>query len=99
LSLTPGVRVGQGVDATDDLADFLGNASLAGLVGDSLVLLDEFLGVVRGRLHGLLPRRELGGSGLQEGEEDAALDVLRKEGVEDLTGGRLELVEREQLPL
>src|SRR5690554_5061285 len=78
-SLLAGVRVGKGVDATDDLAEFLGTASLAGLVGDSLVLLDELVGVVRGRLHRLLTGCQLGGGSLQQGEEDAALDVAREQ--------------------
>src|SRR5680860_1429966 len=60
LSLTPsftgGVRIGEGVHATDDLADFLGDPGLAGLVGNSGVLLDQLFGVVGCRLHRLLTR-------------------------------------------
>src|SRR6476660_10428077 len=89
------VGVGQGVHATDDLADFLGDARLPGLVGDTGVLLDELFGVVRGGLHRPLPRRQLGGRGLQQREEDAALDVLREQGVQHLVRRRLELVERQ----
>src|SRR4051794_41940575 len=50
-SLVAGGRVGERVDATDDLADLLGNTGLAGLVGDSGVLLDELGGVVGRGLH------------------------------------------------
>src|SRR3954454_11730328 len=95
--LAGSVGVGQRVDATDDLADLLGDARLPGLVDDAGVLLDELLGVVRGGLHRLLPRRELRGRGLEQREEDAALDVLRQQGVQHLLGRRLELVEREHL--
>src|SRR3954451_24684019 len=95
--LAGSVGVGQRVDAADDLADLLGDARLPGLVGDAGVLLDELLGVVRGGLHRLLPRRELRGRGLEQREEDAALDVLRQQGVQHLLGRRLELVEREHL--
>src|SRR5690349_3759587 len=49
-----GVR--QGVHAADDLADLLGDAGLTGLVGHPGVLLDELVGVVGRRLHGLLAR-------------------------------------------
>src|SRR6476619_5959164 len=76
------VRVGQRVDATDDLADLLGDARLPGLVGDAGVLLDQLFGVVRRGLHRLLPGCQLGGGRLQEGDEDAALDVLRGQLVE-----------------
>src|SRR5687768_11947771 len=68
-SLVGSVGIGKGVDATDDLADFLGNAGLAGLVGDSRVLLDELVGVVRRGLHRLLSGGQLGGGSLQQGEE------------------------------
>ena len=92
-----GGRVGQRVDATDDLADFLGDAGLAGLVGDSGVLLDELVGVVGRGLHRLLPGGELGGGRLQQGEVDPALDVLRQQRVEHLGRRRLELVERQHV--
>src|SRR6478609_8188192 len=91
------VRVGQGVDAADDLADFLGDARLPGLVGDTGVLLDQLFGVVRRGLHRLLPGGQLGGRRLQQREEDAALDVLGEQRVEHLRGRRLELVERQHL--
>src|ERR1700712_943616 len=97
FSLTPGLGVGERVHATDNLADFLGNTRLAGLVGGPRVLLDQFVGVVRGGLHRLLTSGELGGRRLQQREEDAALDVLRKQPVEHLLRGRLELVERQHL--
>src|SRR4051812_12983289 len=93
------VGVGQGVDAADDLADFLGDARLPGLVGDTGVLLDQLFGVVGRRLHGPLARRQLRGRRLKKREEDAALDVLGEQRVEHLRGRRLELVERQHLVL
>src|SRR3954454_9706075 len=78
------VRVGQGVDATDDLADFLGDARLTGLVGDTGVLLDQLFGVVGRGLHRPLPCGQLGGRGLEQREEDPALDVLGQELVQHL---------------
>src|SRR5581483_2369997 len=53
--------VGKGVDATDDLADFLGDAGLASLVRDPGVLLDQLGRVVGRRLHRLLTGSELRG--------------------------------------
>src|SRR6478609_6442963 len=93
------VRVGQRVDATDDLADLLGDARLPGLVGDAGVLLDELFGVVGRGLHRLLPRGQLGGRRLQQREEDAALDVLGEQSVQHLLGRWLELVEGQDLVL
>src|SRR3954447_16359083 len=87
-----GVGVGERVDATDDLADLLGDAGLAGLVGDPGVLLDQLFGVVGRRLHRLLAGGQLGRGGLQQGEEDATLDVLRQQLVEHRLRGGLELV-------
>src|SRR4051794_20905833 len=97
LSLTPGLGVGERVDASDDLADFLGDTGLAGLVGDAGELLDQLFGVVRGGLHRLLASGQLRGRGLEQGEEDPALDVARQQGVEHLAGLRLELVQRQDL--
>src|SRR6476646_3465975 len=93
------VGVGQGVHATDDLADFLGDARLPGLVGDTGVLLDQLFGVVSRRLHGPLARGQLRGRRLEQREEDAALDVLGEQGVQHLGRRRLELVERQHLVL
>src|SRR5689334_18548776 len=92
--LAGSVGVGQRVHATDDLADLLGDARLSGLVGDAGVLLDQLLGIVRGGLHRLLPRSELGGRGLEQREEDAALDVLGQERIQHLLRRGFELVER-----
>src|SRR3954453_22568878 len=78
------VGVGQGVDAADDLADFLGDARLPGLVGDTGVLLDQLFGVVGRGLHRPLPCGQLGGRGLEQREEDPALDVLGQERVQHL---------------
>src|SRR3954462_4849255 len=96
-SFAGGVRIGERVHAADDLADLLGDAGLAGLVGDPGVLLDQLFGVVGRRLHGLLTGRELGGRGLEQREEDPALDVLRQQLVEHRLRGGLELVERQHL--
>ena len=49
----------RGVDAADDLADFLGDAGLTGLVGDPGVLDDELVGVVRRRTSWPSAGREL----------------------------------------
>src|SRR5919112_6895725 len=83
-SLTPGLSVGEGVDATDNLADFLGNTGLSGLVGDAGVLLDELVGVVGRGLHRLLAGGHLRGGRLEQGEEEPALDVLREQPGEPL---------------
>src|SRR4051794_17118036 len=96
-SLACGVGVGERVHATDDLADLLGDTGLARLVGHPGVLLDELLGIVRRRLHRLLPRGQLGGRRLQQGEEDATGAVLRQQSVEHRLCRRLELVERQHL--
>src|SRR3954447_2386560 len=94
-----GVGVGERVDASDDLADFLGDAGLAGLVGNAGVLLDQLFGVVGRRLHRPLAGSELRGGRLEQGEEDPRLDVLRQQAVQHSLGARLELVEREHLVL
>src|SRR5689334_16867537 len=96
-SLLAGGGIGERVHASDDLADFLGNTGLTGLVGDTGELLDQLFGVVRGGLHRLLAGGELGGRGLQQGQEDAAVDVLGKQRVQHLLRTRLELVERQHL--
>src|SRR5689334_3694178 len=93
-SLLAGGGVGKRVDASDDLADFLGNTGLSGLVGDTGELLDQLFGVVRGGLHRLLAGGELRGRGLQQRQEDPTVDVLGKKCVQHLLRARLELVER-----
>src|SRR5688572_14572607 len=77
-----GVGVGQRVHGTGDLADLLGDAGLAVLVGVLGVLLDQFFGVVGRGLHRLLAGGQLGRRGLEQREEDAALDVLGQQLVE-----------------
>src|SRR6476469_7027962 len=72
LSLALGQRAG----ATDDFADLLGDLGLAGLVRQAGVLLDELLGVVRGRLHRPLAGGELGRGGLEHAVEEPGVDVL-----------------------
>src|SRR5690606_17753198 len=74
VSLSIGVGgLGQRVSATHDLADFLGDAGLAGLVRQSGVLLDEVLRVVGRGLHGLLEGSQLGSGRLQQTGVDAAV--------------------------
>src|SRR5579863_3326692 len=60
-SLTFGDRFGQRVGAADDLADFLGDLGLPGLVGFPGEGLDQVVGVVGRRLHGTPPGGDLGG--------------------------------------
>src|SRR5580700_749424 len=81
-SLAPCERLGQRVGASDDLADFLGDLGLAGLVGLTRELLKQVVGVVGGRLHGPPPRRDLGGRALQERMVDPVLDVQREKGIQ-----------------
>src|SRR5215472_6562890 len=83
ISLTPD-RLGQRVRAADNLADFLGNLGLPGLVGVSGELFEQFVGVVRGRLHGPPPRRDLGGGRVEQRVEDPALHIPRQQCVKHL---------------
>src|SRR5215467_8273712 len=50
-SLAPCERLGQRVRAANDLADFLGDLGLAGLVSFTGELLEQIVRVVGGRLH------------------------------------------------
>src|SRR6187431_1383281 len=93
LSLALGQRAG----AADDFADLLGDLRLARLVGQSGVLLDELLGVVRGRLHRPLAGGELGRGGLEHAVEEPGVDVLRQQRVEHLLGAGLEGVQRQEV--
>src|SRR6516164_2144856 len=52
-------RLGQRVGTADDLADFLGDLGLAGLVGFKGELIEQLVGVVGGRLHRPPPCRDL----------------------------------------
>src|SRR4249919_1526155 len=78
-SLAPCERLGQRVGAPDDLADFLGDLGLPGLVGLAGELLEQVVGVVGGRLHGPPPGRDLRGGGLQQRVVDPALHVPRQQ--------------------
>src|SRR3954468_13459206 len=98
-SLTPGGGIGQRVGAADNLADLLGDLSLAGRIGLDRVALDELGGVVGRRLHRPPARGQLGRRRLQQGVVDPALDVARQQRVEDLLGRWLELVERQRASL
>src|ERR671932_119708 len=62
-----GGGVGEGVRATDDLADLLGDLGLAGVVRQPGVPLDQFVRVVGRGLHRSLARGELAGSRPQQG--------------------------------
>src|SRR5690606_14040818 len=75
ISLFPRCGVRQRFRATDDLADFLGDLRLASLVHLLRELLDQLVGVVRGRLHGPAPRRLLRRRRLKQRREDPRLDV------------------------
>src|ERR1051326_4006877 len=59
-SLTLCACVGQGVGAAHDLADFLGDLGLPGVVRLAGQGLEEIVRVVGGRLHGPGPRGQLG---------------------------------------
>src|SRR5690348_3016499 len=82
-SLAPCDRLGQRVGAPDDLADFLGDLRLAGLVGLAGELLEQIVGVVGGRLHGAPPRRYFGGGALQQRMVDPILHVPREQSIQD----------------
>src|SRR3954467_4491013 len=96
-SLTSGVRVGQGAGPTDDLADFLGDLGLPGLVGLPGQALDQRLCVVRRRLHRLLPAGQLRGRRLEQAVLDPAGHVQRQQLVQHGLGVRLELIQRQQV--
>ena len=96
-SLTSGVRVGERVDAADDLADLLGDLGLAGLVGDAGVLHYQLVGVVGRRLHRALAGGELGRGRLQQAVVDAALRRTAAAARRAPPRRRLELVQRQQL--
>src|SRR5580658_9924887 len=74
FSLTPG-RIGQRVRAADDLAYFLGNLGLPGLVGVPRELFEQVVGIVGRRLHGPPPGGDLGRRRIEQGLEDPALDI------------------------
>src|SRR6476620_8846720 len=93
LSLALGQRAG----AADDFADLLGDLGLTGLVRQAGVLLDELLGVVRGRLHRPLAGGELGRGGLEHAVEEPGVDVLGQQCVEHLLGAGLERVQRQEV--
>src|SRR6478752_3445927 len=89
--------LGQRAGAADDFADLLGDLGLTSLVRQAGVLLDELLGVVRGRLHRPLAGGELGRGGLEHAVEQPGVDVLRQQGVEHLLGAGLERVQRQEV--
>src|SRR5215475_2481210 len=93
-SLAPCDRLGQRVGAADDLADFLGDLRLAGLVGLAGELLEQIVGVVGGRLHGAPPRRDFGGGALQQRVIDPVLHIPREKSIQNGLRRRLEFVRR-----
>src|SRR5215468_3527793 len=93
-SLAPCDRLGQRVGAPDDLADFLGDLRLAGLVGLAAELLEQIVGVVGGRLHGAPPRRDFGGGALQQRMVDPVLHVPGEKSIQNGLRRRLEFVRR-----
>src|SRR5215469_3672670 len=93
-SLAPCDCLGQRVGAPDDLADFLGDLRLAGLVSLAAELLEQVVGVVGGRLHRAPPRRDFGGSALQQCVEDPVLHIPREKGIKNGLRRRLELIQR-----
>src|SRR5215470_18191693 len=95
-SLAPCDCLGQRVGVPDDLADFLGDLRLACLVGLAGELLQQFVGVVGGRLHGAPPRRDLGGRALQQRVIDPVLHVPGEQSIQHGLRGRLELIQRDR---
>src|SRR5262252_956332 len=93
-SLAPCDCLGQRVGAPDDLADFLGDLRLAGLVGLAGELLEQIVGVVGGRLHGAPPRRDFGGGALQQRVVDPVLHIPREKRIQNDLRRRLEFVRR-----
>src|SRR5215469_6857595 len=87
ISLTPD-RLGERVRTADNLADFLGNLGLPRLVGVSGELLEQFVGVVSGRLHRPPPRRDLGGRRVDQRVEHPAFHVPRQQRVKHLLRDR-----------
>src|SRR5438270_126091 len=73
----------QRLGAAHDLHDLGGDARLGQLVGVDGQVLDELLGVVGGGLHGPLAGGLLRRRRLEQGGEDARLDVTREESGED----------------
>src|ERR1700728_4450743 len=69
-SLTPCGRLCQRVSAPDDLADFLGDLGLPGLVSLQRKLVQQVIGIVRRRLHGPAPGGDLGRRRVQQRVED-----------------------------
>src|SRR5215203_3545164 len=57
---------GQSTRSADDLGNLLGDFCLPGLISFPSQAFDQLLGVVRGRLHRLLPTGEFRCRGLQE---------------------------------
>src|SRR5690349_5514092 len=74
----------EGIGSADDLADFLGDLGLAGLVGKSGVGTDQLGGVVAGRLHRAPACRRLRGGGLEQRREDPRADVTRQQRADEL---------------
>src|SRR5215467_2788586 len=77
-SLAPCDCLGKRVGAPDDLADFLGDLRLAGLICLAAELLEQIVGVVCGCLHGAPPRRDFGGGTLQQCVVDPVLHIPRE---------------------
>src|SRR5664279_3737291 len=80
------------VGAADDLADFLGDFCLPGLVGQPGVGVDQFLGVVAGRLHRAPPCSRLRCRRLEQRGEYPGADVARQQSGNQLFGFGLEFV-------
>src|SRR5210317_642838 len=89
------LRRSEGVGAAHDFGNLLGNFSLASVVRQAGVFTDQLVGVVTGRLHRLLASSVFSRRGLQHGGEDSVLDVDRKQGIQNVIGLRLKLIQRE----
>src|SRR5580700_4324099 len=95
-SLFPCDGLGQRVGSADDLAYFLGDLGLPGLVGLAGKPLEQVVGVVGGRLHGPAAGRDLRRGRLEQRDVDAALHIPRQERVQHGLWRGLEFIQRDR---
>src|SRR5215469_3155027 len=81
-------RLGQRVGTADDLADFLGDLGLAGLVGFKGELIEKLVGVVGRRLHRPPPCRDLRCRAFKQRVIDPVLHVPGQKSIQNGRGRR-----------